>query len=106
VLYGLILENLSYKNIQLLISNADPYDRGEPIAFRRITQSKNFPFIQNFLKKLFIDGIFGYGEKNPFLQDHFSAPIAVILPGNKIIRGKTKKAFLQIGVDFYKIILI
>jgi hypothetical protein len=95
VLYGLILENLGYKNIQLLISNADPYDRGEPIALRTITQSENFPFIQNFLKKLFKDGIFGYGEKNPFLQGHFSAPIPVIPPENKIIREKRKKLFCK-----------
>ncbi|MDR1435271.1 MAG: PD-(D/E)XK nuclease family protein [Puniceicoccales bacterium] len=95
VLYGLILENLGYKNIQLLICNADPYDRGEPITLRAIEQSENFPFIQNFLKKLLGNGIFGYGEENPFLQGHFPAPIATIPPKNRIIREKRRKLFLK-----------
>jgi hypothetical protein len=93
VLYGLILESIGYKNIQLLILNADPYDHGEPIALSMITQNSNFTFIQNFLKKLSMEGIFGYGERNPFLRQYFTAPIAIIPPDNRIIHWKREKLF-------------
>jgi hypothetical protein len=95
VLYGLILENIGYKFIKLLILNGDPYDQGEPIELRAITQSENFVFIENFLKKLLIDGTFGYGEKNPFLRSHFTPPIATIPPENAVIQEKRRKLFVD-----------
>jgi hypothetical protein len=93
VLYGLILENFGYKNIQLLILNGDPYERPEPIVLRSITQSENFPFVRNFLKNLIVKGIFGYSENNSFQGKHFSSPVAIIPPNNAVIREKRKKLF-------------
>lgn len=93
VLYGLILENFGYKNIELSILNGDPYEQPEPIALRSITQSENFSFIKNFLKNLIVKGIFGYGENNLFLGRHFPSPIAAIPPNNAAIREKRKKLF-------------
>ncbi|MDR2807069.1 MAG: PD-(D/E)XK nuclease family protein [Puniceicoccales bacterium] len=93
VLYGLILENMGYSDIQLLIVNGDPYDDGEPIALHQVTQGRNFAFIQNFLRKLLVEGRFGFTERNAFLRTHFQPPIAILPPESHVVHQKRRKVF-------------
>jgi hypothetical protein len=90
-----MIRTLGYKNIQLLILNGDPYDNTDPVHLNAIIDSENFKFIQNYLKTLLIDGIFGYNEANPFTKTHFSPPIATIPLNLEIIQAKRKKFLLK-----------